>query len=87
MPSRIHFTESLLIPSSLIEQKNQLTLEIKLPQSNDLDTKIEAAGLETLEYDKRWGRYRLRLTKDEMKSKADFLKELARNAYERRYAG
>jgi predicted transport protein len=68
-------------------KKNQLNLEVKLPQSDDMDAKIESAGLETLEYDKRWGRYRLRLTKDDIKSKADFLKDLSRTAYERRYAG
>lgn len=65
-------------------RKNQIHFELKLPQSDDLDTKIEAAGLETLEYDKRWGRYRLRLTKDDVKSKGTVLKELARTAYERR---
>ena len=64
--------------------KNQIDFELNLPQSDDLDIKIEEAGLETLEYDKRWGRYRLRLTKDDVKSKGIVLKELARTAYERR---
>lgn len=65
-------------------RKNQIHFELKLPQSDDLDTMIEEAGLETLEYDKRFGRYRLRLTKDDVKSKSTVLKELARTAYERR---
>jgi len=65
-------------------RKNQIHFELNLPQSDDLDTKIEEAGLETLQYDKRWGRYRLRLTKDDVKSKGIVLKELARTAYERR---
>jgi len=65
-------------------KKSQLNFEVKLPQSDDLDTKIEAAGLETLEYNKRWGLYRLRLTTDDIKSKGTALKELARAAYERR---
>jgi predicted transport protein len=65
-------------------KKNQLNFELKLPQSDDLDSKIEEAGLETLEYSKRWGQYRLRLTKDDVKSKGVILKELARAAYERR---
>src|SRR5437016_14124767 len=34
-------------------KKNQLNFEVKLPQSDQLDTKIEEAGLETLEYSKR----------------------------------
>lgn len=65
-------------------KKNQLTLELKLPQSAELDAKIDAAGLDTLEYNKRWGIYRLRLTKDDVASKADVIKELARIAFERR---
>ncbi len=65
-------------------KKNQLTLELKLPQSAELDAKIDAAELDTLEYNKRWGIYRLRLTKDDVESKADVIKELARIAFERR---
>ena len=65
-------------------KKNRLNLDLKLPRSDELDGKIEEAGLETLEYDKQWGHYRLRLTKDDMKSNETVLKELARTAYERR---
>jgi predicted transport protein len=67
-------------------KKNRLTFELKLPESEEIDSKIEKAGLETLEYNKRWGSYRLRLTDDDIKSKAEILKELARTAYERRAA-
>jgi hypothetical protein len=67
-------------------RKNELQFEPKLPQSDELDHKIEDTGLETLEYSKRWGHYRLRLTKDDVKSKGPFLKELVRAAYERRSA-
>ena len=35
-------------------------------------------------YAKRWGQYRIRLTKDDLKSKADIIKELAGMAHERR---
>lgn len=65
-------------------KKNQLTFELKLPESDEMDAKIEEAGLETLEYGKRWGIYRLRLTKEDIKSKGEVLKELARTAYQRR---
>jgi predicted transport protein len=65
-------------------KKGQLNFELKLPQSDQLDAKIEQAGIETLEYNKRWNLYRLRLTKDDIKSKGTLLKELASAAYERR---
>jgi predicted transport protein len=65
-------------------KKNHLNLDLKLPQSDELDAKIEQGGIETLEYNTRWSLYRLRLTKDDIKSKATVLKELAHAAYERR---
>jgi hypothetical protein len=65
-------------------KKNQLNLELKLPQSKELDEKIDEAGLDALEYNKRWGVYRLRLTKEDIASKAEVLKELSRTAFERR---
>lgn len=65
-------------------KKSHLNLELKLPQTEELDAKIEEAGIETLEYNKRWGTYRLRLTKDQVKSKADVLRELMQLAHDRR---
>lgn len=65
-------------------KKSNLNLELKLPETDELDAKIENAGIETLEYNKRWGKYRLRLTKDQVKSEALFLRELMQLAYERR---
>ena len=65
-------------------KKNQLNFEFKLPQTDELDAKIDEADLNTLEYNKRWGLYRLRLTKDDIKSKSDVLRDLSQLAYERR---
>ena len=55
-----------------------------MAQSDELGAKIEGAGLETQEYDTRWGNYRLVLTKDDVTSKSTVLKEYARSAYERK---
>lgn len=65
-------------------KKNQLNLELKLPQSDDIDAKIDDAGIDTLEYNKRWNIYRLRLTRSDVKTNPEVLKELAHLAYERR---
>jgi predicted transport protein len=67
-------------------KKNQLNLELKLPRSEETDAKIEEASLETLEYNKRWNTYRLRLTSEDISRKADILRDLIRTAYERRSA-
>ena len=63
--------------------KSTVTLEIKLPQTSDVDAKIEQSGLDALAYS-RWGRYRLRLSPSDVKDKADVLRDLIRLAYERR---
>lgn len=65
-------------------KKNLLNLALKLPRSDEIDAKIDDAGIDTLEYTKRGNFYRLRLTKSDVKSKSDVLKELAHLAYERR---
>jgi len=67
-------------------KKSNINFELKLPQTEELDAKIEEAGIETLEYNKRWGLYRLRLTKEQVKTKADTLGELMQLAYVRRSA-
>lgn len=65
-------------------KKNQLNFELKLPQTEAIDEKIDQAGIDTLEYNKRWGLYRLRLTKNDIQSKSEVLKELCQMAHERR---
>lgn len=65
-------------------KKTKITLEIKLPQTDDIDAKIEQAGLDALEYNARWGVYRLRLTSADVKQKAELLRDLMKLAYDRR---
>jgi predicted transport protein len=65
-------------------RKNHLHLELKVPQTPEIDSKIEAAGLETLEYNMRWNYYRILLTKEDVKAKAEFLNSLIKLAYERK---
>ncbi|KUO56513.1 MAG: hypothetical protein APF78_09290 [Sphingomonadales bacterium BRH_c3] len=65
-------------------KKNHINFEVKLPETEELDAKIEDAGIEALEYNKRWGLYRLRLSKEQVKGTAATLKELMELAYERR---
>ena len=65
-------------------KKNTLNFELKLSQTNNLDAKIDEAGLDTFEYNKKWGLYRLRLTTKNIKTKPEVLKELSRLAYDRR---
>jgi len=65
-------------------KKSTITLEIKLPQTDDVTAKIEQAGLDALEYNARWEWYRLRLTAPDVKGKAEVLRDLMRLEFDRR---
>jgi hypothetical protein len=60
-------------------RKTSLEVQIKLPETDDLNAKIEVSGVDTFPYN--WGRYRLRLTKDDVESKAEIIRELMNLAY------
>jgi hypothetical protein len=62
-------------------QKNALRLEISLPKSDATDNAIEEADIEFLDYDSRWGNYRLKLGEDDLASKGEVLKNLLNEAY------
>jgi len=62
-------------------QKNALRIEPRVPRSEAVDQKAEAAGLDVAGYDHRWGRYKIRLGKGDIKKHGEVLKELFELAY------
>jgi hypothetical protein len=62
-------------------QKNAMRLEVKLGKSEDVETKLDEAGLDVMEYLDKWGRYRVRLTKGDIKKHAALLKELLEKSH------
>lgn len=66
---------------TLRPMKSRLNLELKLPQSDELDAKIKSADIDTSEYDRRESAYRLRLGAHDVKSHEQILRDLARDAY------
>lgn len=65
-------------------QKNEMKLSLKLPKSDEVDALIDKAGLATLEYNKKWGSYRLQIRKDDIDPNSKVLLELTKLAYDRR---
>jgi predicted transport protein len=63
-------------------QKSALRLELRLPRSDERDQQLEQAGLELMDYDGRWRRYRIRLTKGDIEKHNEILTELMREAYQ-----
>jgi hypothetical protein len=62
-------------------KKNSIRVELRLPQDSVTEQKIEAAGLDMLDYDRRWKRYRIRLEKGEIEKHATILKSLLEDAF------
>lgn len=62
-------------------QKNAIRIEPRLQKTDAMEQRIEAAGLDVMDYDNKWGRYRIRLGKGEVKKHVDVLRELFEAAY------
>ena len=63
-------------------QKSHLRLEVRIQQSEEFAEKLEETGLDVLDYDKRWGKYRIRLKKTDIKKHSEFLAETLKMAYD-----
>ena len=63
-------------------RKSHIVVQIRAPKTQELDSKIDGAGIDTLDH--RGGKYRLRITEADLDSKADFLKDLMEAAHANR---
>jgi predicted transport protein len=62
-------------------RKKDLNIEIKLNQSEEIQSKIEEAELDDMGYDNSWGSYRIRVSKNELKQKVEIFKFLLETAF------
>lgn len=62
-------------------QKNAMRLEVRLKKDEEMEGKLNDAGLDVMDYDNKWGRYRIRFTKGEIDKHSDVLKEILLEAY------
>jgi len=65
-------------------QKSALRLEIRLPETEETEAIIINSELDFLDYDKRWGSYRLKLSENDISEKQETLNTLLSMAYELR---
>jgi hypothetical protein len=64
-------------------RRNSVVMDVKIPQSEEVDAKLVEAGLETLEYSKRANAYPTRPgDKSDIEKHAALLKDLMHRAYE-----
>jgi hypothetical protein len=65
-------------------RKNHINLEIKLPRSEEIDGRLQTAGIEMLEYSNRWERHRMSLSREDIHKNRELLKELIGLSYQDR---
>ncbi|RNA68808.1 DUF5655 domain-containing protein [Alteribacter keqinensis] len=63
-------------------RKNSITIEVRLPKTEELDRQFEESEVDILEYSKRYGRYRIRLVKKDIKVHGDLINHILKKAYE-----
>lgn len=63
-------------------QKSAIRAEIKLARSEEVEKRLESAGLDVLEYSARDQRYKIRLVKGQIKEHEDLLRDLFRASWE-----
>ncbi len=64
-------------------KKQNIRAEIRLRQSDEVQQMLDAAELDVMDYEKRWGRYRIRLTRKEIAKHKEVLTRLMRMARDR----
>lgn len=68
-------------------QKNAVRLEARLSRTEEIEAILESAGLDMLDYDGKWRRYRIRLQTGDIKKHADVLQQLIERAYKEAHGG
>ena len=62
-------------------RKSSLNMELRLKQSDEIEKMLEEAGLDLMNYDKKWGRYRIKLSKQEVNKHKELITRLLKMAY------
>jgi len=62
-------------------KKDWLRLEVRLDRSDETQAQLDGSGLDVMDYDSRWGRYRIRLAKGDTTKHKEFLAGLMAKAY------
>lgn len=61
-------------------KRNFTRMEVRLDQSEELENLMEDKGIDLMDYDKRYGRYRIKITTNDLKKHSEFFKDLVRKA-------
>lgn len=74
------------IPNNFVifrPRRNKLVVEIRLGKSDEIQNELEQSGIDLLDYNGRYGQYRVRLGKADIKKHEELLTKYFKEAYER----
>ncbi len=63
-------------------KKKDIRLEVRLPLSDETTKNLEGAGVDLMDYDSRWKRYRIRLSPADVVDRKQFLTDVLKQAYD-----
>lgn len=63
-------------------KKDWIRIEPRLKRSEATQERLESSGLDVMDYDERWGRYRIRVASGDIAKHQALLSELLKEAYE-----
>ena len=63
-------------------KKDWIRVEPRLPRADETQAQLESEGLDLMDYDTRWGRYRINLAKGDVKTHEVFLTSFLKRAYD-----
>jgi hypothetical protein len=63
-------------------KKGFVRFEPRIKNSSDTQERLESAGLDVMDYDTRWGRYRIRLQPGDIEKNEEILREVVKEAFE-----
>jgi len=58
-----------------------LIAETRVPYSDELQRELESIGIDLMDYDKKWGRFRLRLTIEDLRKRESMIDKMFRLAF------
>jgi hypothetical protein len=61
-------------------KKDWVWLDPRLKRTDEMQERLDASGLDVMDYEERWGRYRIRVTQTDLGKHTEFLTSLLRDA-------
>ena len=63
-------------------RKGFVCIEPRLSRSDEIQQRLDDAGLDVMDYGQKWGRYRIRLTTTDIEDKKDVISQLIKEAFD-----